>query len=201
MEVDEQKKNRLIELVSRKDSLMQREIAPETAKPIISLYLISNDIQEMILCIDSVSLLSRIVNLDNLTIAALWEKMIISYGKIFTNSKDGFSTLEAAVYFKEEMDLLLHQKIMNTRNSYIAHRGYNDYEYNIMLVDVIGNESNCHIQISAPGFKLSGHYFDPVTVRKHLKALLKKVNHQLGLKRDKLERNIYEELGLMANFD
>jgi len=127
--------------------------------------------------------------------------MIISYGKIFSKSNDGFSTLEATFYFKEEKDKLLHQKIINIRNSYIAHRGYNDFEYNTFLLDLVGTDQKCYVEISAPGLKKVGHFIEPIIMRRYLKNLYKKVIRQLALKRDKFESDIYENLGLDANLN
>lgn len=200
--MDDALKNRedyLLKKVERTDQLMRYEVNSRTAKPIISLYLITGDIAEMITCIDTLIILEKFKPINLLMVSALWEKMIIAYGKIFSESKDGFSKLEYQQYFKEAGEITLHNEILKIRHSYLAHRGNNEFEYHIMLVDLVGTEQNCQLEFSVPGLKTIGNYFQPMKIKRHLKNLGKRVKAQLHAKMQKLEVNIYQELGLMPN--
>jgi len=201
METDNTLKDFLLNTVSRKDSIMRYEIDNVIAKPIISLHLILLDIEEMIGCMDNIILLGKVKNANNLIVSALWEKAIISYGKIFSKSNDGFSSIESSTYFKNDGDIMRHNMIIDTRNNYIAHRGYNDFEYNIMVLDVVGTEEECYMEFSVPSLRKVGDYFNPNTVRKHFRNLSKKVKRQLALKRNKLELRFFQEIGLDPKLD
>lgn len=199
METNDPKRDYLMKELKIPNSIFRCEVDPVTAKPYISLYLIAEDIKLMITCMDSLILAQKAVKPHALIVVALWQKVIVDYGKIFSKSKDRFSTLEVSLYFKEDQEKKLHEAIILIRNSLIAHRGDNDFEYHIMAADVVGTEENCNVLFSVPGFKSFGNYFEPVVMRRHLKQLLKKVNKQLSKKIGKLEQHVYEEMGLVPN--
>jgi len=175
MKIDEAQKEQFLKTVIREDSLICYEYTGKKRKPIISLYLIAQDLAEIMGWLQSAILFGKIKNAPQPTISLLWEKIIISYGKNFTQSDDGFSKLEASAYFEEVDELIFHNEIMTARNSYVAHRGHNDFEYHTLLVSLAGTEEKCYVEISVPTLKKTGHYFDPQKMRKYLKALSKKV--------------------------
>ena len=184
----------LYKKASSREHLVQYEVPPDQAKKLISWYLISKDIQEMIDCMTLATAFGKIKNLNPLLISGVWEKLLITYGKIFSASKDGYTTLN--VKFVDNGDLVRHNKLIAIRNSYLAHRGENDFEHHTLIASVAGTEVNCKIEFLVPEVKIIGHYENPVLVRQYLKRLKKKVEKQLAYKKEKLERTLYADLGL-----
>jgi len=178
-------------------SLMQFEVPETDAKKMLSLYLIAQDLEEMVKCIN----LSEALGLPNtnntLMITALWEKVLIMYGKLFATSKDGYSSLNENMM--NPVDLPLHRDIIALRNSYLAHRGKNILEHHKLILSVEGTEDNCHVEFIVPTIQLKGHYGNHAQIRRHLKRLRKEVLLRLAHKRDKYEREVWETLGLEPN--
>lgn len=94
------------------------------------LYLIQNDLKEILDCLRQIEKPNK---KNSIVISALWKNVIISYAKKFTKSDDGYSSLEKRDCIKHDQ-LELHEKIMNLRNSFIAHRGENDIEKSLLLL-------------------------------------------------------------------
>ena len=201
MKLDSEQKERFLKMVSKADSLECYEYDGKRARPFISLYLFKQDITEILAWVDCVISLSQIKGIHPSAISVFWEKIITTYAKNFTRSYDKFSKMEIAKYSKDADDLVLHEQIMKVRNTYVAHREKNDFEYHTVLVALVGTEDNCNMEISVPTLKLLGHYFEPVKMQKYLKKLFKKVDYQLKIKRDGLERFFFDELQLEVNFD
>jgi hypothetical protein len=177
-----------------REHLIQYEIPADQAKKIISWYLISKDIQEMIDCMTLATAFGKVKKVNSLVITGMWEKLLITYGKIFSASKDGYTTLN--VKFVDDGDLILHHKLLAIRNSYLAHRGENAYEHHTLIASLTGTETNCKIEFLVPEVKIVGHYENPVLVRQYLKRLKKKVEKQLAHKKEKLEQTLSTDLGL-----
>jgi hypothetical protein len=89
--------------------------------------------------------------------------------------------------------------MMIVRNSYLAHRGHNEFEYYVMLADLVGTEDNCQLELLVPGYKKMGHYFEPVTVRQHVKNLHRKLKRELSEQVSWLQHDLAFELGLEPN--
>lgn len=164
----------------------------------ISWYLISRDLDEMISCMDLAYMLGKTPNISLLVVPALWEKMIIAYGKIFGGSQDGYSTLQRDKMV-DKIDLPLHDQLIAARNSYVAHRGENNFENHKLILSLEGTEDNCHIQFIVPWSKPFGQYGDPVILRRYLKRIRKKVLKQLAYMKESYEKKIFEDLGLKPN--
>src|SRR5437868_15366020 len=99
--MEEELKKKLLKLFIKKgDKRKIYEVIPERAKPLTSLYLISQDLNVVLQSIQKAERLSRIksIKIDQLIIAALYEKAIMTYGKVFLKSEDGFSKLEVKEY-------------------------------------------------------------------------------------------------------
>jgi hypothetical protein len=194
MKMDSRIQDLLYTQASSREHLVQYEIPTDQAKKLISWYLISKDIQEMMDCMSLATTFGKVKKVDPLLISGMWEKLLITYGKIFSASKDGYTTLN--VKFVDNDDLVLHHKLIAIRNSYLAHRGENDYEHHTLIASLAGTETNCKIEFLVPEVKMIGHYENPVLVRQYLKRLKKKVDKQLTFKREKLEQELYASLGL-----
>jgi hypothetical protein len=201
MNITEEQKAAFLKMVLKADNLEEYEYHGKRAKPFISLFLFKQDIAEILGLLDTVILLSQIKQVGPSIIAVFWEKIIITYTRNFTKSKHHYSKFEIAEYLSDADELALHEQMMTVRNTFIAHREENDFEYHTVLVVLAGAPENCHMEISVPTIKKVGHYFDPVKMRRYLKKLFKKVDRQLNIKRDDLERFLFDELQLEANLN
>ncbi|RQO64356.1 hypothetical protein DBR40_25805 [Pedobacter sp. KBW01] len=68
---------------------------------------------------------------------ALWQSILITYGKCFTENKTGFSKLEKSLLEKHDNKYeLLHEHLMELRHSYIAHRGDTAHEQAMVFIKV-----------------------------------------------------------------
>jgi len=193
--MDKKIKKVLLKATARKDGATRFEVKDKNAKPIISLWLISQDIEEMIACVERAIKVQGITNVDELIPKSLWEKMIISYGRIFSHSEDGFSKIETKHYFTSKRSLAIHNHLIGIRNSYLAHRGYNDYEHCLMILDLVKTDDQVRFQFSFPTAKQVGYFNSNIkSILRHIKILDRKVKENLGKKIKKLERFIIDEL-------
>lgn len=184
----------LLEKTKRANVSHRFEVIEQKAKPIISLWLISQDIDRMIECIERAIKVENIKNIDELIVESLWEKMIIGYGKIFSNSVDGFSKIEPTHYFKSKRSLAIHKELIKVRNSYLAHRGYNEYEHCLMVLDVVDYNGSQQIEFTFPSLKQVGYFTNNRrSIVVHLKALNKKVKLQTSKKIRNLRRFLLTE--------
>lgn len=98
------------------------------AKPLASFHSMREDLR---LCQSAVDKLMS-SNDDGVVKASLWHTIIILYGKCFTDaSSSGMSRLVANQCFSEgQQDLRqTHDKLMELRNNFVAHRGSTDNEF------------------------------------------------------------------------
>jgi hypothetical protein len=189
----------LLKATKRNDGSLRFKVVDQKAKPIISLWLISQDIVEMIACLDRMVKVQKIKEIDKLIPTSLWEKMIVSYGKIFSNSNSGFSKIEAKHYFTSARSVDIHKKLIDIRNSYLAHRGYNEYEYSIMVMDLVEKSGKNSFEFSFPSLKQIGHYNkNHKSILRHLKMLRKQVEKNLNGKIKKLQNFILDEIGVKS---
>ena len=87
---------------------------------------------------------------------ALWQSMLITYGKCFTENKAGFSKLEKSLFEKYQTKYqLLHENMMGLRHSYIAHRDDTEHEQAMVF-----------IKVSNSGFMLAKDTEDIIIARK-----------------------------------
>lgn len=97
--------------------------------------------EDLILCVKTVTELKKLVEQgpkdeQQHILTALWNSMIIVYSKCFTDaSKAKKSKLEINTVIKSDrQDLLdIHKKIMDTRHTFIAHRGDNENEQAVVF--------------------------------------------------------------------
>lgn len=153
------------------------------AIPLISLHLIQLDIVKAIESIKKTIILFKLksVEVDDLIISSLWMQAVSCYAKAFTKSEDGFSKLEAQFYFKSDRALNIHEELMTLRNSYIAHRGNNEFEKSLFVVSI--DKSNITRTYIFPTILKKGHYFKNYKSKlKHLEHLEKVINNQLQKK-------------------
>lgn len=190
----------LNEQAAQRNYIVQYEAPPgKDTQKIISWYLIRRDLDDMVSCMDLVNVLGKNPNVSLLVVPALWEKMIIAYGKIFGGSKDGYTTLQRKMI--DNADLPLHDQLIQIRHSFVAHRGENDFENHKLILSVEGTEDNCHVQFIVPWSKPAGQYGNPVIVRRYLKRIRKKVLRQLAHLKESYEKEIFEDLGLTPNLE
>lgn len=201
MKITEEQKAEFLKMVLKSGNLEEYEYHGKRAKPFISLYLFKQDLVEILGWLDTVILLSQIKQVNLAAISVFWEKIIVTYARNFTRSKHHYSKFEITEYLSGADELAFHEQIMTVRNTFIAHREENDFEYHTVLVVLAGAPESCQLEISVPTIKKIGHYFDPVKMRRYLKKLFKKVDRQLNIKRDDLERFLFDELQLEVSLD
>jgi hypothetical protein len=193
--MDEKIKKMLLEATASTKGATRYEIIDPRVKSIISLWLILKDLEEMIDCIERAKKVQLINNIDQLIPKSLWEKMVISYGKIFSQSDDGFSKIESKHYFTSKRSLGIHEKLIKVRNSYLAHRGYNDYEHCLMTMDLVPKNGRVKLEFAFPTAKQIDYFNkDYGLILSHLKMLKRKVKGKLNEKVIKLERLIIDLL-------
>jgi hypothetical protein len=191
-------KEKILDLAFKHDHVQMHEVDSKYAKPLISLHMIQCDIVGVIEAIKKAIALCKpeAIENDEIVISALWQKAIITYGKVFTKSADGFSSLEASKYIKTEADMEIHKKLMNIRNGFIAHRGANDFE-NILLVARLRREKNEVIsEYGFPSAYRLGNYLKddeiPETLA-YLQRLKNDIVEKLESKIVKLDKKIWVE--------
>lgn len=87
---------------------------------------------------------------------ALWQSILITYGKCFTENKAGFSKLEKSQLEQYGMKYqLVHEHLMELRHSYIAHRD-----------DTVHEQAIVFIKVSKTGYMLDGDTEDIIIARK-----------------------------------
>lgn len=87
---------------------------------------------------------------------ALWQSILITYGKCFTENKAGFSKLEKSQLEQHDTKYqLLHEHLMELRHSYIAHRD-----------DTVHEQAMVFIKVSKTGYMLAGDTEDIIIARK-----------------------------------
>lgn len=87
---------------------------------------------------------------------ALWQSILITYGKCFTENKAGFSKLEKSLLETYDSKYqLMHEHLMEVRHSYIAHRG-----------DTVHEQAMVFINVSKTGNMLDGDTEDIIIARK-----------------------------------
>ena len=89
-----------------------------------------NDINFCITSIERLIKMTADNDPDNFIKTALWKSCIITYGKCFTDaSKSGHGHINVNDSYNQNNELkAIHQKIMETRHNFIAHRGDNEFE-------------------------------------------------------------------------
>lgn len=87
---------------------------------------------------------------------ALWQSVLITYGKCFTDNKAGFSKFEKSQIKKHDKKYhVLHEHLMELRHSYIAHRD-----------DTVNEQALVFIKVSKTGFMLDGDTENVIISRK-----------------------------------
>lgn len=105
-------------------------------------------------------------NSNNITEFALWQSIIVTYGKCFTENKAGMSKLEKSIFEKHDKKYQdIHDHLMEVRHSYIAHRG-----------DTVNEQAMVFIKVSKTGHMLDGDTENIIIVRK-LNSRLKYIFH------------------------
>lgn len=73
---------------------------------------------------------------DKILCLALWQSVIVTYGKCFTENKAGMSKLERSVLDGHQALQGLHDLLMDLRHSYIAHRDDTEHEQALVFMKV-----------------------------------------------------------------
>lgn len=141
MEIAIEEKQRLAaqKHIASKRSSYQKKInivvPQETSIKLRSYFLIEDDLK---LLVESTDELIKIVAVNStepsIVGTALWRSIVVTYGKIFTKSKTGFSWLTKNSCYKEDTKLLVvHETLMGWRNKFVAHRELSDHEHSFVF--------------------------------------------------------------------
>jgi uncharacterized protein YutE (UPF0331/DUF86 family) len=167
------------------------QITDKFAKPAISLYLIQNDIEEIANCITKAE---GYIDKDELLVSSLWKNAVVTYGKIFAKSDDGFTSLEKSDCISEKY-LEIHNKLIALRNSFIAHRGENEVENSMLLTYEKRENGFISFEYTIPTAMKIGHLINDIELVKSLISELKtKVENKLNKKLKGIDTLLWKEL-------
>lgn len=180
----------LIKTFKGKDDGRYFKVAHPMAKPIVSLILIGHDLEMAENSVaKALTLKKKIHDIDDLILSALWTQVIMLYTKSFTGSDDGFTKLDVKDYIKSKKDLALHTKLMEVRNSFLAHRGYNNYQHGVLILISRKVDQGYSREYAAPIAHLKGHFVKPSkALQQYLIRLKKKVELKAQKKMAKLDQ-------------
>ena len=128
---------------------------------------------------------------DRLLITALWQSIIVTYGKCFTENEGGFSKLTKDIINSDEFNNT-HERLMDLRHSFIAHRDDSEKEMGFIYMRLpatgeLTNQTEFRIQSSkqwAPSIEEAKQYlilFDHL-----IEATMEKINKQTQKAHDAL---------------
>ena len=167
------------------------QITDKFAKPAISLYLIQNDLIQISDCITKVE---SYVDKDDLLVSSLWKNAVVTYGKIFAKSDDGFTSLEKSDCISDKY-LKIHNELISLRNSFIAHRGDNEVENSMLLTYEIRENGFVNFEYTIPTAIQIGHLINDIDVVKDLISELKTiVENKLTKKLKGIDTLLWKEL-------
>lgn len=167
------------------------QIIDKFSRPAISLYLIQNDLKEIGECLTKAE---KYIGKDNLLVTALWKSAIVTYGKIFTKSDDGFTSLEKKDCIIEEFSTL-HEELILLRNSFTAHRGKNEIENSMMFTYEKRENDSVSFEYIIPTALKVGHLISEIDKVKELIIELEKIVEQkLNKKLKGIDNMLWKEL-------
>lgn len=131
-------------------------IPDQFTKKLKSFMLIREDLSFISQITEQLISLKESPSYNEITELALWQSIIITYGKCFTENKAGMSKLEKSIveqHGKKYQDM--HEHLMDIRHSYIAHRG-----------DTVHEQAMVFIKVSKTGYMLAGDTENIIISRK-----------------------------------
>ncbi|RZK59010.1 MAG: hypothetical protein EOO91_06405 [Pedobacter sp.] len=113
-------------------------VMPEQlTKKLKSFMLIREDLSFVTQVTEQLISLKESLNPNDIIEFALWQSIIITYGKCFTDNKAGMSKLEKSLFEKYDKKYQeIHDHLMLLRHSYIAHRDDTVYEQAMVFIKV-----------------------------------------------------------------
>lgn len=142
---------------------------------------------------------------DKLLITALWQSIIVTYGKCFTENDGGFSRLTKDI-IKSNQFCDTHDRLMDLRHSFVAHRDDSEKEMGFIYMRLpangeLTNQTEFRIQSSkqwSPGIEEAQQYlelFDSL-----IEAVMEKINKQTQKAHDALLSLFTPEQLLLMRF-
>jgi hypothetical protein len=127
---------------------------------------------------------------------ALWQSVIITYGKCFTENKAGLSKLERSALNGNEGLQDLHDRIMQLRHAYVAHRGDTEHEQAVVFMKMdktkdTGQQTEYQIKsrkLLSPGAGALGGYLELFNL------LLEEVAKKIQKHSEKAHQAFFEKL-------
>ncbi|TKC06672.1 hypothetical protein FA048_15825 [Pedobacter polaris] len=132
-------------------------VMPEQlTKKLKSFMLIREDLSFVTQVTEQLISLKESHNPNDIIEFALWQSIIITYGKCFTDNKAGMSKLEKSLFEKYDKKYQeVHDHLMHLRHSYIAHRD-----------DTVNEQAMVFIKVSKTGHMLDGDTENIIIARK-----------------------------------
>jgi hypothetical protein len=158
----------------------------DLSKKLKSFMLIREDLTFILDITEQLKFLKESADSNTTLELALWQSILITYGKCFTENKAGFSKLEKSQFEQHDIKYqLLHQYLMELRHSYIAHRD-----------DTVHEQAMVFIKVSKTGYMLDGDTEDIIIARKlasprvsDLKSLIELLNLLITEATIKIQKN------------
>jgi len=175
---------KLIERVQQKDAGTLKIAVPGfLAKKSVSYMLIREDLLFIKEACTRLIACKKAEQQDKLLITALWQSIIVTYGKCFTENEGGFSKLTSDIIKSDEFHNT-HERLMDLRHSFIAHRDDSEKEMGFIYMRLpatgeLTGQTEFRIQSSkqwAPGIEEAEQY---VKLIDHLiEAVMEKIQKQ-----------------------
>jgi hypothetical protein len=167
------------------------QVTDKFAKPTISLYLIQTDLEQINDCLTKAE---SYLNKDDLLVISLWKNAVVTYGKIFAKSNDGFTSLEKSDCISEK-HLEIHDELISLRNSFIAHRGNNGVENSMLMAYEKRENGFISFEYTIPTAMQIGHLINDIELIKDLISELKTiVENKLNKKLKGIDTLLWKEL-------
>jgi hypothetical protein len=182
------------EIIRRYNEMNKKQhirISEKYAKRSISLKLILIDLDTILNCLE---LINQRKNLEEIILNSLWNNIIITYGKIFTKSRNGFTSLVKKQCVKNEYDQV-HNDLINLRNQFVAHREDNEIENALLLVGENRSNGNVGFEYHLPVImKTSAPIKDLQLLEELINDLKSYVNECLHENLKKIDYKLWAEI-------
>ncbi|MGG7437384.1 hypothetical protein ACQ7CU_04815 [Chryseobacterium arthrosphaerae] len=166
-------------------------ISDKYSKRATSLKLIIIDLHTILECLDRIRQTEK---QDEIILNSLWNNLIVTYGKIFTKSKNGFTSLVKNQIIKSEYEKI-HDELIDLRNKFVAHREDNEIENALLLISEYRNNGNVAFAYHLPVvMQTSSPIKDLELLYNLINDLEKTINEKIYENLKKIDDKLWEEI-------
>jgi len=166
-------------------------ISEKHSKSATSLKLIIIDLHTILECLNRIRQTEK---QDEIILNSLWNNLIVTYGKIFTKSKNGFTSLVKNQIIKSEY-YKIHDQLIDLRNKFVAHREYNEIENALLLISEYRNNGNVAFEYHLPVvLQASSPIKDLDLLHNLINDLNKTVKEKLNKNIKRIDDKLWEEI-------